>query len=71
MGIEVKAGRADEAFTAFEDIINATATNGWRFHSMETLTVKENPGCFGGGEKNSTYTNYYMLIFEHETPLSK
>lgn len=66
MGFSVDRGKAAEAFKSFENIINANATDGWLFHSMETITIKENPGCLGGGEKNATYTEYYMFIFERE-----
>ena len=41
------------------DIINNEAVGGWEYHSMETITVTEKPGCF----QQPIPTNYYMLIF--------
>ena len=38
------------------------ATDGWTYHSMETITVTEKPGCM----QTPIPTNYYMLIFEKE-----
>lgn len=67
MGFSVRSGDSEQAFKAFEDIINANAVNGWKFHSMETVSVTENPGCLDGGEKNAKTTHYYMFIFERES----
>lgn len=65
-GIVVKAGGAVD-FSLFEELINRHATDGWMFHSMETVFIEERPGClaalFGG---KPTTTNYYMLIFERD-----
>ena len=60
--INVGKGSADEAFVLFADLINNEAVNGWEYHSMETITVTENPGCF----QSPIPKNYYMLIFARE-----
>ena len=60
--IEVKQGEANVAFQLFEDIINKEASNGWNYHSMETITVTEKPGCL----QSPVSKYYYMLIFEQE-----
>lgn len=60
--ISVDKGNTQSAFNTFADIINSEATGGWVYHSMETITVTENPGCF----QQPIATNYYMLIFERE-----
>lgn len=60
--ITVKKGEAQTAFDQFAQIINREAKAGWEYHSMETLTVTEKPGCLRAPE--STY--YYMLIFERD-----
>ena len=60
--IEVKKGDLQAAFDVFSEIINANARGGWQYHSMETITVTEKPGCFQ--QPISHY--YYMLIFERE-----
>jgi len=57
--VEVGKGDTQAAFNLFADIINAEAQNGWEYHSMETITVTENPGCL----QQATSRNYYMLIF--------
>ena len=60
--ISVSKGDSQAAFNTFADIINSNATGGWEYHSMETITVTENPGCF----QQPVSTNYYMLIFSRE-----
>lgn len=60
--ISVSKGNTQEAFNLFANIINQEATNGWEYHSMETITVTEKPGCF----QQAIPMNYYMLIFEKE-----
>lgn len=61
--ISVAKGDTQAAFNSFASLINAEATNGWEYHSMETITVTENPGCM----QNPIPMNYYMLIFVRET----
>lgn len=60
--INVAKGDTQSAFNTFADIINREATGGWEYHSMETITVTEKPGCF----QQPTPINYYMLIFVKE-----
>lgn len=60
MNIVVKANNEDEAFKTFEQIINRECVAGWTYHSMETIAVTEK-NC-----GNTSVTNYYMLIFEHD-----
>lgn len=62
MNIQVDRGNRQSAFNAFADIINAEAVEGWTYHSMETITVTERPGCF----QQAVSLNHYMLIFERE-----
>lgn len=57
--INVDKGDTQAAFNMFADIINREATGGWAYHSMETITVTEKPGCL----QQPTPVSYYMLIF--------
>ena len=60
--INVNKGDTQAAFNTFADIINREAVGGWEYHSMETITVTEKPGCM----QQPIPTNYYMLIFVKE-----
>ena len=60
--VSVAKGDTQAAFNVFADLINKEATAGWEYHSMETITVTEKPGCF----QNPIPTNYYMLLFVRE-----
>lgn len=60
--VNVSKGDTQYAFNLFADIINREVEGGWEYHSMETITVTENPGCF----QQPTPVNYYMLIFAKE-----
>lgn len=60
--ISVAKGDTQAAFNSFASLINAEATDGWEYHSMETITVTEKPGCM----QNPIPLNYYMLIFVRE-----
>ena len=60
--INVDKGGTQSAFDMFAEIINREAKNGWEYHSMETISVTEKPGCF----QQPTSLNYYMLIFVKE-----
>lgn len=62
--ISVNKGDISSAFSVFGQIINTESANGWSYHSMETISVTENPGCAMFG--SPVTTNYYMLIFERE-----
>ena len=60
--VSVDKGNTQSAFDLFANIMNAEAANGWCYHSMETITVTEKPGCF----QPPVPCNYYMLIFVKE-----
>lgn len=60
--ISVDKGNTQSAFNLFAELINKEAAGGWEYHSMETITVTEKPGCF----QNPIPMNYYMLIFVRE-----
>ena len=60
--INVNKGNTQDAFNMFADLINNEATGGWEYHSMETITVTEKPGCL----QQPVPTIYYMLIFVKE-----
>ena len=62
MSISVEKGNTQAAFDLFAGIINREAANGWEYHSMETITVTEKPGCF----QQPVPVNHYMLIFVRE-----
>lgn len=62
--ISVSDGNYSGATTSFANLINSEATDGWRFHSMETITIQETEGCI---QKQTINTNIYMLIFCKET----
>lgn len=58
--ISVRKGDTQAAFNSFAEIINRETNGGWEYHSMETITVTEKPGCF---LQQPVSLNYYMLIF--------
>ena len=60
--INVSKGNTQAAFDGFADLINAETQNGWEYHSMETITVTETPGCL----QQAAPVSYYMLIFVRE-----
>lgn len=60
--IQVKKGDIQSAFDIFSEIINSNARGGWNYHSMETITITEKPGCLN----QPVPTYYYMLIFERD-----
>ncbi len=60
--VSVNKGDTQSAFNLFANIINNEAAGGWTYHSMETITVTEKPGCF----QQPVSCNYYMLIFERD-----
>ena len=59
MNIHVAKGDTQSAFNTFAEIINREAAGGWEYHSMETISVTEKPGCM----QQPVPVNYYMLIF--------
>jgi len=45
------SGSHDQAVRSFADLINREAAGGWKFHSLEQVTVTQEPpssGCLGG-----------------------
>lgn len=58
--ISVAKGNTQAAFDLFADIINREAAGGWEYHSMNTITVTQKPGCM----QAPVSLDYYMLIFE-------
>ena len=56
------------ATNAFADLINANATDGWKFHSLETILTTETSktGCAFNQQTVTREHNIYMLIFEKE-----
>jgi len=70
-------GSHDEAVRSFADIINNEATGGWKFFSMEQVSVTQEPpktGCLKGlliliglAQRPVAITiNFNMLIFSKE-----
>lgn len=57
--VNVAKGDTQAAFNTFAEIINREASSGWKYHSMETITITEKPGCM----QQPVPMNYYMLIF--------
>ncbi len=65
----VTEGNTVEAFAAFARIINAQCTDGWEYHSMQTIQITEThpkTGCLKNNQLPPTTRNYYMLIFSRE-----
>lgn len=60
--ISVAKGDTQAAFTLFQEIINKESVSGWEYHSMETITITEKPGCLS----QPMPLSYYMLIFVRE-----
>lgn len=60
--IGVGKGNTQEAFNLFAEIINREVQGGWKYHSMETISVTEKPGCL----QQPVSSDYYMLIFVKE-----
>lgn len=62
-----KKQTVENACSLFADLINKEAVDGWKFHSMETITVTEPVGCIAAlfGQKDTT-TYYNMLTFVRE-----
>ena len=62
--LEIKNGDFKSATDSYASIINAEAVDGWKFHSIETITTQEKQGC--SFNPQSVNTNIYMLIFYKE-----
>jgi hypothetical protein len=70
-------GSHDDAVRSFADLINREATDGWKLHSMEQVSVTQEPqkpGCLRGlliliglAQKPVSVTiNFNMFIFSKE-----
>ena len=57
--IIVSRGNDEEAYKLFEEIINKEVAQGWQYHSMESITITERPGCL----QQPVVRYSYMLIF--------
>ena len=62
-GPKLVVGDSSNASKLFQDIINNNAVDGWKYHSMETITTQEKSGCLKG---QPAAISSYMLIFEKE-----
>lgn len=65
-GPMIVEGNPQEASKKFEDLINANAVDGWKYHSLETITSEEmvKAGCMKPA--TPVRTQLYMLIFAKE-----
>lgn len=59
--ISIANGDFSSATNTYANIINSEAVDGWKFHSIETITTQEAQGC--ALQKQIVTTNIYMLIF--------
>ena len=57
------SAESSKAIASYANIINAEATDGWEFYSLETMSVSEAPGCFS---KPEPPTLFNMLVFRRE-----
>ena len=57
----------ERAVRSFANIINRESIDGWKYHSMESISVQHQPGCIAAlfGAK-PTVESYNMLIFSNE-----
>jgi hypothetical protein len=72
-----KKGSHEGAVRSYADLINSEVSGGWKFHSLETISVTQDPGCISGllykipvigplfGRPPITLT-FNMLIFSNE-----
>ena len=60
-GPKVVSGSANDASDAFQSIINQNAVDGWKYHSMETITSVQK-GCVAPKAQVTSF----MLIFYKE-----
>ena len=58
------AAESAKAVTSYADLINAEATGGWEFFSLETMTVSQAPGCLSTKQEPPVLFN--MLVFRRE-----
>ena len=65
MALSIKNQKeAEGAIRQFGELISSEAKDGWEFHSMETITTSEAPGCTSGGKSKDTH--YNMLVFKRQ-----
>lgn len=66
--ITIENDNLSMATNAFADLINANATDGWRFYSLETIKTTESTktGCLFNKQTIVTNHDIYMLIFEKD-----
>jgi len=63
IGSDEGAGRAAEQL---QSLINQKASDGWRFHGLESVEIYKtgSAGCFGIGAQPSSVTRFDMAVFE-------
>lgn len=67
--IEIRgSGQGSEAADYLQRLVNSLATKGWEFQRVDTVGVRETPGCIAGllGQ-TSTFANYYVVTFRRES----
>lgn len=66
--IRIENDNLSMATNTFADLINANATDGWKFHSLETIKTTESKktGCLFNRQVVTTNHDIYMLIFAKE-----
>jgi hypothetical protein len=71
------SGSHDDAVRSFADLINREVNGGWKFHSMEQVSITQKPpqsGCLAGlfiliglaQKPVATTIQFNMLIFSKE-----
>ncbi|MBK0384538.1 hypothetical protein I5M32_16375 [Pedobacter sp. SD-b] len=66
--IDPKTGTSAHVAVQLENLINITASEGWKYIRLESVTTFVNPdnGCFGLGAKAGYNTSRQMLVFVKE-----
>jgi hypothetical protein len=67
--IEVSEGTSHRRVAAdsLEKIVNSAALAGWEFYRVDTIGVRENPGCISGLFGASVTTiSYYVITFRRK-----
>lgn len=62
VNFSVEKGNIQAAFDAYAETINREARGGWEYHSGDTITVTDNPGCL----QQPVTRSYYLMIFVRE-----
>lgn len=55
---------SEKAVASYANLINAGATDGWEFYSLESILVAQASGCLQ--TQKAPPVNFYMLIFRRE-----